>query len=272
LDPTQQQRAHPTLSQPRPDHSEESREQIASAITEPFLKVQHEFEAKLNGVMQQLNELKANADCASRAKIESDCNHLHTMKLGYIEKLQENQFQLMTQIISILGKENMKAHVHSEHTADRLKTLIDSYRKEMLNLNLINDSNLNDLTRTYDISSCDEARRNRPRSKGKRKSKTNSADSTKSRRHNTRPVFLQELLDQAPSDERAASDQPQRPNTECETGLSLESAKQGSSPCVARKAETQKLVEKVCVPMPLTPPISAPFYFDLCIQRPTTTN
>ncbi len=147
--------------------------------------------------MQQLHELKANADCSSRMQIEADYGRLHDMKLSYIERLQENQMQLMNQIIRVLGKENMTG----AHTADHLKDLIDTYRTELLNSNLVNDANLNVLARTYDTSSCDESRKQKTRSRSssreKRKSKSKmNTNNTTVQTQAARPVFLQELLDQ----------------------------------------------------------------------------
>jgi hypothetical protein len=224
---------------PYNDHHQQDDQRGTSTLTEPFLKTQKEFESKLNDVLAQLNELNKANKMADKTDV--DYNHLHNMKLSYIEKLQENQvvalvgairtgmvsivlsnphinvskFQLMTQIINILGKENMTTHVASEHAADHLKSLINTYRKELLNLNLLNDSNLNELAKSYDVSSCDEKKSAKKRSRSssrKGKGKKTSIDLSKSNHMDPKPAsFLQELLDDAklndcPTDERIYRD------------------------------------------------------------------
>ena len=72
---------------------------MAVTVTQPFLKIQNELEAKMNNLLKQFETFQKDDDSKSKKdnyevvkkNIEDDMKNLTEMKLRYIERLQENQ-------------------------------------------------------------------------------------------------------------------------------------------------------------------------------------
>ena len=119
----------------------------ANAVAQPFIKMQSEIEMKMSDVLNKLDSLRKSDDHLShqlaekkrleRMQAEQDWldaepprpssrltqDDGHESKLKYYEQLQEKQFALMSQLISVIGKENRKAARTVEDTKANVRTI-----------------------------------------------------------------------------------------------------------------------------------------------------
>lgn len=156
---------------------------LAVTVTQPFMKIQNELENKMNNLLKQLESHQLKDDSKgvvlnenyeqTKRVIEDDVKCLTEMKLKYIEKLQENQvnliksrlfklnsyhfklkFQLMAQLISVIGKENLTQKTQNQ-AQEKMNDLLNDYKNELINFK-VKVNNMESTKTTTAVAANDE--------------------------------------------------------------------------------------------------------------------
>ncbi len=109
-----------------------------NAISEPLSKIQNHLEGKISSILTEIETLKKLEDhqssnyeeyetCTNK-NLESNLREENLERIRYLENLQEKQFDMMSQLISMIGKENTNANLTASSGRESLNRIREQCR------------------------------------------------------------------------------------------------------------------------------------------------
>ena len=86
-----------------------------NVVTQPFVRMQTDLESKIETVLKELEMLRQSDEkIGSKLKKKSSDEDVEESRVKYLESLQEKQFELMSQLISAIGRDKTNEPAESK--------------------------------------------------------------------------------------------------------------------------------------------------------------
>lgn len=112
--------------------------------SQPFTKIQNDFDEKITNVLKELENMRKsdeklfkkkkiieNSESSDEEKVSTRRNQEKEseFRIKHLEKLQEKQFDMMSQLINVIGTENSKADQTAHNGKENVKTFKKQIKK-----------------------------------------------------------------------------------------------------------------------------------------------